>query len=542
MKIAILYISETIASTVYDHLNSFQKYGQYTYTYLDIFKENITVDYINKCDAIIIHYTIFLFNDDRCPAWLRVVLRNTHAKKIVFIQDEYRFVNDVIENLDFIKADVLYTCVPESEIEKVYPKETLPNLIKINTLTGFVPEKLLKIPRQSYLNRKLDVVYRARKLSAWYGRLGQEKWVIAERFAQDAKEYGLVTDISYQEKDRIYGNDWIKFLQSSKAVIGCETSASIFDFTGDIQKQVEWYEKNNSKTTFEEIEEIFFKGLDGKIRLNQISPRCFECAALRTLMILYEGDYSGILKPWRHYVPLKKDHSNMKEVVAFIRSPEKWQEIIDFAYQEVAMSKEYGYERFIKKFEDDLNHFFGFTSSSVKRSINPNDLVTQESRIENGPLKIRTLDALKKILSKLLGENSKDTIIFIKRRMMLSIRTLQFLLKEKDFYHCIYFLKKDFCEEYKFLQNVRNYSVSIHKAIGLQPLKINKLDEQQLKLVVLPYPYIANCDHFNWKDFNFAKKTIQVIVEDSWGVSKDIRGKNHMLKYPKLMNNIFRTL
>ena len=36
---------------------------------------------------------------------------------------------------------------------------------------------------------------------------------------------------------------------------------------------------------------------DGKIDLQVISPRCFEAASLGTVMILYPGDYSGILKP-----------------------------------------------------------------------------------------------------------------------------------------------------------------------------------------------------------------------------------------------------
>ena len=150
MKIAIFYIGEKIANTVYDHLMSFQTYGQHTYYYVDVLKDKIFSKCAEKYDAIIVHYTVSLFNDERCPAWLRLMLRNAKAKKIVFIQDEYRRVNDVIENLDFIKADVLYTCVPESEIEKVYPTEKLPSLIKLNTLTGFVPEILLSRYRPAY--------------------------------------------------------------------------------------------------------------------------------------------------------------------------------------------------------------------------------------------------------------------------------------------------------------------------------------------------------------------------------------------------------
>ena len=96
-------------------------------------------------------------------------------------------------------------------------------------------------------------------------------------------------------------------------MLGVESGASVFDFTGEIQSKVEQYEKENPGADFYEIRDKFFKKEDGKISLNQISPRCFEAAALKTLMILYEGEYSGILVPWRHYVPLKKDHSNIRK-------------------------------------------------------------------------------------------------------------------------------------------------------------------------------------------------------------------------------------
>ena len=60
-------------------------------------------------------------------------------------------------------------------------------------------------------------------------------------------------------------------------------------------------------------------------------------------MILYEGNYSGILEPWRHYVPLKKDHSNMAEVVAVLRDPSRLAEIVQCAYDEIALNPRYSF-------------------------------------------------------------------------------------------------------------------------------------------------------------------------------------------------------
>ena len=60
-------------------------------------------------------------------------------------------------------------------------------------------------------------------------------------------------------------------------------------------------------------------GWDWKIPYRTISPRNFEAAAFRVCQILYEGHYSGVMEPMRHYIPLRKDFSNFDEVVERFR-------------------------------------------------------------------------------------------------------------------------------------------------------------------------------------------------------------------------------
>ena len=81
-------------------------------------------------------------------------------------------------------------------------------------------------------------------------------------------------------------------------MLGVESGASVFDFTGELQISVEKFVRQYPDATFEEIKAKFLAPYENLIKLNQISPRCFEAAALRTVMVLYVGDYSGILKPW----------------------------------------------------------------------------------------------------------------------------------------------------------------------------------------------------------------------------------------------------
>ncbi len=354
-RISLLVYGEVIAETVYDHINSFANFSENKIDLIDLSNpREININKFMRSDVIVVHYTVSLLSDQRFPLRFRLLLKKFKNLKVIFIQDEYRLVNRIHAALNFLEIDAIFTCIPEHEIEKVYPAEKLPYLKKkINVLTGYVPENLKPLfhTRPPYQARKLDVVYRARKLSAQYGSLAQEKWTIVRDFSRDAEKYNLKVDLSYSERARIYGKKWTEFLRSSKAALGVESGASVFDFTGEIRKNVEAYEKNYPNASFAEIERIFFPGLDNLIYVNQISPRCFECAALGTLMILYEGNYSGILKPWRHYVPLKKDHSNIEEVVAALRDPKLWQTITEQAYNEVALNDKYSYKVMIAKFD-----------------------------------------------------------------------------------------------------------------------------------------------------------------------------------------------
>ena len=302
---------------------------------------------LDRFDVIIIHYGIIISMANHLCAESFARIKAASPMKAVFIQDEYRHVNATVQAVQDLYINVLFTCIPVTEFEKVYPEEKLPGVRKVNVLTGYVPSRMLQSSSPKPLkDRQIDVGYRARVLPAWLGRLGREKWLIGERFKEDAKAYKLRCDISVHEADRLYGDDWDSFLVNCKAMLGVESGASVFDFTGEIQTKVSAAESAEPEVAYEELEKRFFPSLDGLIRLNQISPRCFEAAARGTLMILYEGEYSGRLKPGRHYVELKKNHSNVADVIAILQDEKQAQAIVDRAWKEVACAPENSYETF----------------------------------------------------------------------------------------------------------------------------------------------------------------------------------------------------
>lgn len=333
-------------ATVVDHIHALQRDTGHDVSTLSILGDLPDRLDLEQFDAVILHYSLVIANDSYLAPLARYRLRKYAGIKAVFIQDEYRWVNRTLDALYYLKVNVLFTCVPESEIEKVYPAQKLPGLSKFNVLTGYVSKDLTTHESPAYDARTIDVGYRARKISAAYGALGREKWLIADRFQVTGKRYGLNCDISYKEDARLYGQAWTAFIQSCKSVLGVESGASVFDAAGEILPAVEAHEKREPEAPFELLRDRYFPNLDGAVRMNQISPRCFEAAALRTLMILYEGEYSGILSPGRHYVALRKDHSNEEEVIAALRDKATWERITENAYTEIALNPAFGFESF----------------------------------------------------------------------------------------------------------------------------------------------------------------------------------------------------
>ncbi len=358
------------ASTVCDHINSFVKYSQHD-VYVHSNLGNSPPEFlIDDFDVVVIHYSLTLAIEAYVGPKLRNDLRNFKGLKALFIQDEYRFVNKTIEAINYCGISLVFSCVSEDNIPKVYPSDMLPGVIFKNVLTGYVPSSLTIYPTVPLNKRKFMVGYRGRTYPAWHGRAGIEKIEIGARFLLDSKKYNLNCNIKWREKDRLYGGKWVKFIQSCRAILAVESGASVFDFSGEISSKTDVYvdlcalnERSplskkylpELKSHYAEMKERYFSDKEDEIDLSQISPRVFEAAALRTLLIMYEGEYSGIFKAGHHFVALKKDHSNMNEVVAILKDTDRCAEIIANAYAEIIQNLNYSSQRFIIEFDKTIN-------------------------------------------------------------------------------------------------------------------------------------------------------------------------------------------
>ncbi len=163
---------------------------------------------------------------------------------------------------------------------------------------------------------------------------------------------GLALDIATGARSTIRGDDWYRFLADCKYTLGVEGGASVNDPDGAFHAASIDYLAEHPEASFEEVEANCFPDADGGIAYYAISPRHLEACATRTAQVLIEGSYNGILRPGEHYLELRRDFSNLDDVLDAIADDSQRARLTDAAYRDVVASGAYTYERLVRDVED----------------------------------------------------------------------------------------------------------------------------------------------------------------------------------------------
>lgn len=365
MNILVIYFkwkNQKDRNTIDEHLYSFRNYVKgVQFHYFN--GANGIPWYLTRAeyDGVILHYTFLgaRWSRNFYSKWLNTIsnLEKIPGYKVAIPQDEYAESVALCELFRKNGIRSVFTCFPSHDFEKVYPKEKTGLKHIITVFPGYVDEdavKRIKVPGMNRKERPIDLGYRARKLPYWLGRHGQLKHEIGEVFLERARSSRLIMDISMGEKEVFFGEDWYRFLGRCRAVLGCEGGASLLDPKGEIRFKVEQYVRNHPNASFEEVEENCFPGKDYNINLFTLSPRHFECAITKTCQVLLEGNYGGILLPGIHYIEVKKDYSNIDEVIKKIGDVDYCTEIANNAFRDIIQSGKYTYRIFAKQVIDHI--------------------------------------------------------------------------------------------------------------------------------------------------------------------------------------------
>ncbi len=351
-KILVLHaIGCNARRTVLDHVYCYPTYrpgNLYAYHHLlaPLTDELLSFPF----DAVLIDYTFLAYRTTNLYPELHKKYRflaDTRAIKIIISQDEFNGNILLDEWLQDLKADVIYTPV-ERDLDVLLPRCSTSIPIK-TALAGYSHSfDLLQLKRfaRPFEERSIDVGTRVRFPPPHYGRAGILKGQTAERFRDAARSAGFVTDISTDPDDVFLGDDWFRFLGSCRLTYATRGGVSMCDPRGDIGRRVAAFLAVNRAASFDEVEAACFPGLD-RYDFSAATPRLFEAAALQTGLILLEDRYFDGVEPYRHYIPLKPDFSNLDEVFALMRDDVAVKRMIDEAYRYLVENDRFSYRAFV---------------------------------------------------------------------------------------------------------------------------------------------------------------------------------------------------
>jgi hypothetical protein len=348
---------------IWEYIYCFRRYSEHKIFYVNFFFSKIPwfLKWLSF-DVVIFHNSLTgPWNEVRFNRNLEILKKTDfrQAIKVAFFQDEY-FNTDMLCNfINALQVKYVFSVAPGSEWKKIYHSVDFSKVKFFHVLTGYIDKKILKKVQKirKSIVKDIDVGYR----TVWgntytLGKFGLLKIQIAEIFKNILKDTNVKFDISTHRKDIILGFNWYKFLLRCKYTIGVESGSSLLDRDGSIHKKIESFLESNNNALYEDIEKNCFSGQDGFLKLVAISPRHFEACITKTCQILIEGDYNGILKPGIHYIELKKDFSNINEIVELLKDENRRSTIVNRAYLDIVDSEEYTYEKFVNFVFNSIVH------------------------------------------------------------------------------------------------------------------------------------------------------------------------------------------
>jgi hypothetical protein len=300
-----------------------------------------------RFDAVVLHTTYL------CLRWHRWFERHRErsewlagldALKIGLPQDEYHHAHTLDSWLDDLGVTVVGTVLDGTHRDELYPR-LASKAAFYEVLTGYVDDTAaVSVRLRQPEERPFDVVYRARHLPYWLGSHGQLKHQVGEAVAARASAHELDVDISTRPQQVVLGSAWLDLLASGRATVGAESGSSTLDRHGELGAALAQQLEADPDLTFEEFAARMPPGWDD-YRFFAVSPRHLEAVVTKTAQLLVEGRYSGVLEAGAHYLPIRRDFSNLDDVLEQARDPKLQADLAARAYEDVYQSGRFSFRR-----------------------------------------------------------------------------------------------------------------------------------------------------------------------------------------------------
>ena len=297
---------------------------------------NNLVEYFHRLRSIREYRLIIILHSaagDNMSILLRTVewFNRRRGKLVVFIANEYSLMVEKVSFIRLVKADYVCSQLTLEPARWLYAECTHS---KVLSMPHALNPKLY-FPN-SNSKRNIDIGFIG---TLYHNIIGdKERTNLVYFFERHGADLGLICNIRTQNVSRY---EWSQFLNNCKGIIGAESGTYYLDRDGKVMVAAEAYLKVHPEASFEEVFENIFKDRTGYISGKMISSRHFEPIGTKTCQILLEGDYNGILLPDEHYISVKKDLSNIDNVVQRFKDEDYRRRMVERTYEYVMSGHTY---------------------------------------------------------------------------------------------------------------------------------------------------------------------------------------------------------
>lgn len=327
------------------HIYSLERYS-YHECYFFNADRIVVPDYLAEIDfdLVVFHYTFLVFR--RMPEWQEMVrrfdfLRGSRAVKAMLPSDESWCGDQLVEFIEHLGVTHVFSFAPVEARALIYAGVDSEKVTFHSVLSNYIEQRVVSKVRRREKRapaRMIDIGWRS-CVGSNMGSHGEFRQRMRDAFMEQAPAHGLTVDIS---SEYVFGDSWPDFLLSCRYQLGIESGASWLDRDGSILRYFETVPGASVKSL-----EAERPGVDGSLDYRALAPRHFDAIVAKCCQVLLEGDYSGVLQPNVHYIELKRDLSNVDEILQQVKDERHRVQMVERAYADIVLSGRYSYQVFV---------------------------------------------------------------------------------------------------------------------------------------------------------------------------------------------------